>query len=102
VDGSRSGQHFLERFDQHAGIHAGSAIGICVGPLLCRVQRVELGDHQAATEACRAWVVTVDGRVWPGQQQATFLLQLFQAGEVSGAGSQAIFQGVFDVVAMMA
>ena len=92
-----SGQYFLEGFDQNVGIHTGGSIWVGVGPFLRSFEGVELGNHQAATEPCWARIVAVDGRMRAGQQQAAFLLQLLQASEMSGAGGQAIFQGVFDV-----
>ena len=97
MGGTASGQHFLEGFDYNAGIHACRAVRVGVGPFLRGFKGVELGNHQAAAKARRARVIAVDGRMRAGQQQATLLLQLVQAGEVSGARGQTSFQGIFDV-----
>ena len=91
--GSRQNQ--LEGFDQHRGIDPGGAVGVGIGPLLGSAQGFEFGDYQAAGETGRAWVIAVDRGVRAGQHQAAFALQLFQAGQVSRTGAQAVFQGVF-------
>lgn len=66
-------------------------------PIVGQLQGDELGNHQAAAETrpgldhcCR----------WPGAGRPAagdLLLQLLQTSEVSRAGGQTIFQGVFDV-----
>ena len=92
-----SRQDQLEGFHHDVGIHTRGAIRIGIGPLLRGQQRFEFGDDQAAGKPGRAWVIAVDGRVRPSEDQTALAFQLLQACQVCRASAQTVFQGVLHI-----
>lgn len=97
-----SGQDLLERLDHDVGVDAGCDVRVGFGPGFRCAQGFELGDNQAAAETGSARIVALDRRVWASQYQAAGILERVQAFKVCRAYTQALFQRVFDVSAMIA
>ena len=68
-------------------------IGVVLRPGFGAGERVELGDDQAAGEARGPRVGRVDRGHRPGQQQAAFVAQGLEAGDVLGAHREPRLQG---------
>src|SRR5512147_2972172 len=94
---SISGQDLAERFDTDTGVYASRDIGVGIGPGLRVLERIELGDDQAAGEPGGAGIVAVHGRVGAGEQQTTFVLKLLQARQMRGAHGQPALEAVIGI-----
>src|SRR3970282_2200612 len=70
------GQHLATRFDVDAGKNPCCDIGIGLGPGLRVLERIELGDDQAAGEPGGAGVVAVHRRGGAGWHTGDFRLQV--------------------------